>query len=452
MFDLLQTITAFIVAIGVLVAVHEFGHFWTARKLGVRVLRFSVGFGPKIWGRVHNGTEYWLAAIPLGGYVKMLDEREGDVAPEERHQAFNTQAVWKRILIVAAGPGINFLLAIVLYWCVLVMGTEGLRPFLAEPAAETLAYSAGIRGGEEVLQVNDQPMETWQALRIQLLAEAIEAESLRLLVQLPDGSQKNVEVPLAGVSVDPEQLFTQLGLNPYRPKVPALIGEIVPGEAAALGGLQVGDEIRGFNDQAIDNWLDLVQLIGLNPGKQVTLLLQRDGSEKEVTLRLGSVEQNGQLLGRLGAGVDVDPQIWQDLRAEYRLSPTAAVPEAFRKTWALSWLTLRMLGKMVVGDISWRNVSGPLQIANYAGQSASIGLEVYLSFLALVSISLGVLNLLPVPVLDGGHLLYYAIELVRGKPLSEEAQAVGLRIGMGLLLMLMTVAMYNDITLLFGQN
>ncbi len=451
MLDFLQTVGAFIVAIGLLVAVHEYGHFWTARKLGVRVLRYSIGFGPKVWGRVRNGTEYWIAAIPLGGYVKMLDEREGDVAPGERHQAFNTQPVWKRILIVAAGPGINFLLAILLYWVVLVMGTEGLRPLLAEPPAASLAYSAGIRGGEEVLQLNERPMQTWQELRIQLLSEAMDAEALLLHLRTPDGDERNISVPLQSVSADPEKLFAQLGLNPYRPKIPAVIGEIVANEAAAQAGLRVGDEIRGFNDAIIDDWSTLVELIALNPGKQVKLRILRSGVETELELRLGSTEQNGQLRGRLGAGVDVDPQIWQDLRAEYRLSPVAAVPAAVRKTWELSWLTLRMLGEMVFGEISWRNVSGPLQIANYAGQSASIGLDVYLSFLALVSVSLAVLNLLPVPVLDGGHLLYYAVELVRGKPLSEAAQALGLRIGMGLLLMLMAVAMYNDITLLFMQ-
>ncbi len=451
MFDLLQTILAFIGAIALLVAVHEYGHFWTARRLGVRVLRFSIGFGPKLWGKVHNGTEYWISAIPLGGYVKMLDEREGPVPASQRDLAFNTQALWKRSLIVAAGPAVNFLLAMLLYWMVLVAGTEGLRPLLSQPPADSLAYSAGLRAGDEVLSVNDRPIATWQELRIHLLKDALDGESLTLTI-LRESVQQTVRVPLDDVSADPERLFNALGLQPFRPRIPPLIGEVVPGEAADRAGLQVGDLIRAFNGQEIDDWSALVQLIAANPDTDVKMRIQRGGGEFLVNLRLGSIESGAVRRGRLGAGVDVDPQIWQDLRAEYRLSPLAAVPEAIRRTWDMSWLTLRMLGEMLVGEVSWKNVSGPLQIATYAGQSASIGFEVYLSFLALVSVSLGVLNLLPVPILDGGHLLYYAIEGVRGKPLSEEMQAMGLRIGMALLLMLMVVAMYNDITLLFGRG
>ena len=451
MFDLLQTILAFIGAIGLLVAVHEYGHFWTARRLGVRVLRYSIGFGPKVWGRVHNGTEYWLSAIPLGGYVKMLDEREGTVAPNERHLAFNTQVVWKRILIVAAGPMVNFLLAILLYWIVLVMGTEGLRPILSEPPTPSIAQRAGLQNGDEVLALNGRDMSTWQELRIHLLTDGLDGGSLALRI-LRDGQEQQVSLPMDGVSADPEKLFSALGMQPYRPLIKPLIGEIVPGEAAAQAELKVGDIITRFNDQPIDDWAALVQLIAANPDAETRLGVTRNGQQFELSVQLGSIEHNGQRRGRLGAGVDVDPQIWQDLRAEYRLSPLVAVPEAFRRTWDLSWLTLRMLGEMVVGEVSWKNVSGPLQIANYAGQSASIGLDVYLSFLALVSISLGVLNLLPIPVLDGGHLLYYAIEWLRGRPLSEQTQAMGMRIGMSLLLMLMVVAMYNDITLLFGRG
>ncbi|MDX1496664.1 MAG: RIP metalloprotease RseP [Salinisphaeraceae bacterium] len=448
--DLLQTILAFVVAIGLLVAVHEYGHFWTARKLGVRVLRFSIGFGPKLWGRTHKGTEYWIAAIPLGGYVKMLDEREAEVAPEDRAQAFNTQPVWKRILIVAAGPGVNFLLAILLYWLVLVMGTEGMRPLLAEPPAGSLAAEAGIAGGEEVLAINGNDISTWQRLRIELLKESLQTEGLSVVVRDDAGYRKTFNIDLSEVGNDPEELFGRLGLNPFRPKVPAKLGEIVSGEAAERAGLQPGDEIIGFNDQPVEDWGEFVSLVADRPNETVALTYKRNGLTQQLNLRLGSVEHNGQVRGRLGAGVDVDPQIWQDLRAEYRLTPWAAVPEAMQRTWDLSWLTLRMLGEMLVGEVSWRNVSGPLQIANYAGQSASIGLDVYLGFLALVSVSLGVLNLLPVPVLDGGHLLYYVIELVRGRPLSDETQAMGMRIGMAMLLLLMVVAMYNDVTLLFG--
>ncbi|MGB1580709.1 MAG: RIP metalloprotease RseP, partial [Nevskiales bacterium] len=397
-----------------------------------------------------DGVEYALSAIPLGGYVKMLDEREGPVSEEEKSQAFNTQAVWKRILIVAAGPGVNFLLAILLYWLVLVMGTEGMRPLLAAPSENSLAAQAGIMGGEEVLSLNGQSIATWQRLRIELLKQSLATEDLAVVLRDANGYNKTLQIDLSDVGNDPEELFARLGFSPYRPKVPAVLGEIVSGEAAQLAGLQAGDHIVAFNGSAVEDWGAFVSLVAAQPNQQVSLTYERNGLPQQIQLRLGSVEHNGQSRGRLGAGVDVDPQIWQDLRAEYRLTPWAAVPEAMRRTWDLSWLTLRMLGEMLIGEVSWRNVSGPLQIANYAGQSASIGLDVYLGFLALVSVSLGVLNLLPVPVLDGGHLLYYVIELLRGRPLSDETQAMGVRIGMAMLLMLMVVAMYNDVTLLFG--
>ena len=353
-------------------------------------------------------------------------------------------------MIVAAGPGVNFLLAILLYWLVLVMGTEGMRPLLAEPPAGSLAAEAGIAGGEEVLAINGNDISTWQRLRIELLKESLQTEGLSVVVRDDAGYRKTFNIDLSEVGNDPEELFGRLGLNPFRPKVPAKLGEIVSGEAAERAGLQPGDEIIGFNDQPVEDWGEFVSLVADRPNETVALTYKRNGLTQQLNLRLGSVEHNGQVRGRLGAGVDVDPQIWQDLRAEYRLTPWAAVPEAMQRTWDLSWLTLRMLGEMLVGEVSWRNVSGPLQIANYAGQSASIGLDVYLGFLALVSVSLGVLNLLPVPVLDGGHLLYYVIELVRGRPLSDETQAMGMRIGMAMLLLLMVVAMYNDVTLLFG--
>lgn len=448
--DWTLSIPAFIVAIGVLVAVHEYGHFWVARRLGVRVLRFSIGFGPKLWGTTRKGTEYWIAAIPLGGYVKMLDEREGPVAREERHRAFNRQPPWKRILIVVAGPAVNFIFAIFAYWCVLVMGVPGMQPLLAEPPADTPAYIAGLRGGERVLTLEGREMATWHELRLAVLKRALFDDELNLTVTDEQGTEVEIQLATEGIGLDPRQLFPQLGLLPYRPVVPAVLGEIIQGEAAEAAGMKVGDRITAFNNEEISDWSRLVALIAENPEKEVLLEIERDGRLFEQKIRLGSVVQDEHLRGRLGAGVDVDPSLWQDLRAEYKPGVFAAMPEAVRRTWDMSVLTLGMLGHMLTGEVSWRNVSGPVQIASYAGQSASIGLDVYLAFLALVSVSLGVLNLLPIPVLDGGHLLYYLVEMLRGRPLSERVQAAGQRLGLVMLGVLMTVALYNDFLHLFS--
>lgn len=450
--DWLMSIPAFIVAIGVLVAVHEYGHFWVARKLGVRVLRFSIGFGPKIWGRTRGGTEYWLAAIPLGGYVKMLDEREGPVAREERHRAFNCQPPWKRILIVAAGPAVNFLFAIVAYWCVLTLGVEGMRPVLDTPATDTAAYQAGIRGDDQVLELNGKPVPTWHELRLGILKEALFNDSVELTLQRSGAEPEvySLKLPISGHGVDPKYLFLGIGLVPYRPPVPAVIGEIIQGEAADLAGLQVGDEVLAFNDQIISDWMQLVTLIGQNPEQEVKFTILRNQEPLDVRIRLGSVVDDEAIRGRLGAGVDVDPSLWQDLRAEYQPGPWRALPEAVQRTWDMSVLTIGMFGHMLFGEVSWKNVSGPVQIASYAGQSANIGLDVYLAFMALVSVSLGVLNLLPIPVLDGGHLLYYVVEMIRGKPLSERIQLAGQKLGLVMLAALMTVALYNDFLHLFS--
>ncbi len=448
--DWIVSIPAFIVAIGVLVAVHEFGHFWVARKLGVRVLRFSIGFGPKIWGKTANGTEYWLAAIPLGGYVKMLDEREGPVDADEKHMAFNVQHPWKRILIVAAGPGVNFLFAILAYWCVFTMGISGMKPVLDAPGVDTPAYSAGIVGDEQVLSLNHRPVPTWHELRLGILKEALTSDSVLLVVKDPSGNTRQIDLPVAGYGLDPRRLFMSIGLRPFQPPVPAILGEIIPGETAEMAGLQVGDEVLSFNAEVVSDWMQLVTLIGEHPEQEVDFGIRRNGEIFHQKIRLGSVVEAESIRGRLGAGVDVDPGLWQDLRAEYKPGPLKAIPEAIRRTWDMSVLTVGMFGHMLFGDVSWRNVSGPVQIASYAGKSASIGLDVYLAFMALVSVSLGVLNLLPIPVLDGGHLLYYVVELLRGKPLSERVQVAGQKFGLVMLAALMTVALYNDFLHLFS--
>lgn len=448
--DWLLSVPAFIVAIGILVSIHEYGHFWVARKLGIRVLRFSVGFGPRLWGMERNGTEYWLAAIPLGGYVKMLDEREGPVSEAEVHRAFNRQPPWKRILVVAAGPGVNFLFAILAYWGVLTMGVTGLKPVLDTPIEHSPAAMAGLQASDTILRLNGQPTPTWHELRLGIMKQSLGNNDLVIDVRSVDGTERQHAVSLDGLGLDPQQLFGALGLQPYRPPVPPVLGEILPEGAAEAAGLRVGDRITTFDGTPVNDWADLVTLIRAHPEKTITFTLERKGEVIRQDIQLGSVIENGQMLGRLGAGVDVDDSLWQDLRVEYRVGPLAAIPQAVQRTWDMSVLTLGLFGHMLLGEVSWKNVSGPVQIASYAGQSASIGLEVYIAFLALVSVSLGVLNLLPIPVLDGGHLLYYGIEWLRGKPLSERVQVAGQKLGFAMLAALMTVALYNDFLHVFS--
>jgi regulator of sigma E protease len=452
MSDWLISIPSFILAIAVLVAVHEWGHFWVARRLGVRVLRFSIGFGGRLWGRTgSDGTEYWISAVPLGGYVKMLDEREGPVLPQEAHQAFNRQHPWKRILIVAAGPGLNFLFAIAAYWVIFIIGIPGLKPLLAEVPQGSAAYAAGLRGGEEVLALGDETIVTWNELRTGLLDSVLRDKTVRLRVHDREGGISTLMLDLAGLPADPEKLFPALGLTPFQPRVAPVIGSVEAGSPAARAGLLKGDRVLVAGDQPIDDWAVLVEWIRARPGAVARLQVQRGTDVMDLPIEIGATGEGAERRGRIGAGVAVDPELWQDLEAVRRYGPLQAIPAAVAQTWDLSILTLRLMGRMLVGEISWRNVSGPIQIAQYAGYTASIGLVSFLGFLALVSVSLGVLNLLPVPVLDGGHLLYYSLELVRGRPLSEHVQILGQKVGVALLLALMCVAFYNDITRLLAQ-
>jgi regulator of sigma E protease len=450
--DWLISIPSFIFAIAVLVAVHEWGHYWVARRLGVRVLRFSIGFGSRLWGwRGRDGTEYWISAVPLGGYVKMLDEREGPVAPEEAHRAFNRQPVGTRMLIVAAGPLLNFLFAIVAYWAIFMIGIPGLKPLLAEVPADSAAYRAGLRGGEEIVEVDGTAVVTWNELRTELLKSALRTPTVRVRARDADGGSSEYLLSLDGLSADPEVLFPALGMTPYQPPVSPLIGTVEAGSPAEQAGLRPGDRILAVDGQAVADWSALVDWIRAHPGASTRLEVQRGDGTIELPITIGAVGEGTARSGRIGAGVDVDPDLWQDLRAVRKYGPLQAIPAAVVQTWDLSVLTLKLMGRMLTGEVSWRNVSGPIQIAQFAGYTASVGLVSFLGFLALVSVSLGVLNLLPVPVLDGGHLLYYGLELVRGKPLSEPAQILGQKVGIVLLLALMCVAFYNDIARLLAQ-
>lgn len=442
MLDLVWSFGGFLVAIGVLVAFHEFGHYWVARRCGVKVLRFSIGFGRPIWTRTAaDGTEWTVAMIPLGGYVRMLDEREGEVPASERHLAFNTQPLARRTAIVAAGPAFNFLLAIVFYWLIFVAGVQGMKPVIASPPEASAAARAGLVQGDQVLRVAGRETPTWQVLRTQLIDKSLARGPLELGVRDAGGLTREVRLDLAGVRVDPEWLFTDLGLVPYEPPIPPVLEEVIPGEPAAAAGFQAGDRLLSYNGTPIESWQQWAGWLQARPGEVVTLEAERGGQRQTRQLIIGTADG----VGRFGARVAVPADLWQDLRAESRLNPVAALPAAVAQTWQMSWLTLKMLWRMVLGEVSVKHVSGPIQIAQVAGYSAQIGLVSFLSFMAIVSVSLGILNLLPVPVLDGGHLLFYGIEAVKGSPLSERAQEAGSRLGLMLLAGLMGLAFYNDI-------
>ena len=451
MLEVLWSAAAFIVALGVLVSFHEFGHFWVARTLGVKVLRYSIGFGKALWRRVGaDGVEYVIAAVPLGGYVKMLDEREGDVAPAELPRAFNRQKPWKRILIVAAGPFANFLLAFVAYWIVYVAGVTGLKPVIAEPPAQSRAAAAGLHGGDEIVAIEGETVPTFQVLRTELIDRALDSGSVELTVRDAGGAVRTHALNLLGARVDPEFLFDDVGLAPLEPPIPPVLAEVMRGEPAEAAGFRPGDKLvayRAHGDAGpIESWQQWAKWLRAHPGEAVEVDIDRAGRRQTLTVILASEGRDEtEAQGRFGARVDVPAGLWDNLATEHRLSVGAAAIAAMAQTARMSALTLKMLYRMVLGDVSVKNVTGPIQIAQFAGYTASIGLVSFLSFIAIMSVSLAVLNLLPVPVLDGGHLLYYLVELVKGSPLSERAQAVGQQVGLTLLIALMGLAFYNDI-------
>ncbi|NKF23201.1 RIP metalloprotease RseP [Solimonas marina] len=451
MLDFVWSLGGFIVTIGVLVSFHEFGHYWVARRCGVKVLRFSIGFGKPIWTyRAKDGVEWVVAMVPLGGYVKMLDEREGIVPPAELPYAFTQASVAKRMAIVAAGPIFNFALAVAIYWLVFVVGITGLKPVIAAPAAGSVAAEAHLKSGDEVLSVGGEAVPTWVDLRTELIEHALDRGSMSLTVKSPDGGLRTVSLPMDHVRIDPEYLFDDLGLQPFEPRIPAKLDQILDGQPAQSAGFKPGDVLLSYNGTPIDSWQQWALWVRAHPGDVAKVRLRRDGSELERTVIIGQVDDSGKTMGRFGASVANPGDLWQDLRAVSRSGPLAAIPRAVKETWRMSSLTLRMLGRMVTGEVSVKNVSGPLQIAEVAGYSAQIGVVAFLSFMAVVSVSLGVLNLLPVPVLDGGHLLYYGVEALKGSPLSERAQEAGQRVGITLLALLMGLAFYNDIVRLLN--
>ncbi len=449
------SIAAFLVAIGILVTVHEAGHFAVARWCNVKVRRFSIGFGRPLlrWrGRGEDATEYTLAAIPLGGYVQMLDEREEQVAPAERHRAFNNRPLGQRAAIVAAGPAVNFLFAVLVYWAVAVIGATELRPLIDEPSPGTPAAAAGLERGQEIVRVDGEPTPSWQRVSIALLDAGFRREDVPLLLREPSGEAVEASLnlraePALRRSTD---ILGVVGLDAYTPELPPTIGKLVPGSPADGAGLRTGDTVVAVDGEPVETWQALVERLGPLPGESVTLAYERGDEQRQTTVTLGSQERGGETVGMLGVGPRIPEGFQERLQHEIRYGPVAGLGRALERTWETAAVTAKMFARMVVGEASLKNIGGPVAIGQYAGDSAALGLVPFLTFLGLISISLGLINLLPIPLLDGGHLLYFLIEGVRGRPLSERAQGIGLRIGIAILVGLMGLAFYNDFHRLFG--
>jgi regulator of sigma E protease len=450
--DFLYYAAAFIVALGILIVVHEFGHFWVAQRLGVKVLRFSVGFGKPLWSRRvgRDRMELVVAALPLGGYVKMLDENEGKVQKKELRRAFNRQPVWKRMAIVSAGPLFNFLFAILAYWLIFMVGVDGLKPIVGKVIESSIAHQAGFRAGDEILRIDEKPVLSWNHRRLYLFQRALDRDRVTVEVRDDQGQIQTrvldlTDFPVANVNAT--LVERGIGLYGYFPEILPIIGNVEPGPAANAG-LQAGDRIVSINDQPMQTWQQMAMHIQDNPGRQLVLIIMRDGAREAIQVTPESVEQNGKRIGRLFIRPQL-PEIPEELKVKLRFGPMQALVEGASNTWSMGLLTLEMLYRMLRLEVSTKNISGPITIAQYAGHSAKIGINQFVVFLAIISISLGVLNLLPIPILDGGHLLYYVIEVLTGRPVSERVLAWGQQIGVMILVGLMLLAFYNDLTRIF---
>lgn len=444
----LYMIVGTLVALGVLVTFHEFGHFWVARRCGVKVLRFSVGFGtPLLRWHDRHGTEFVVAAIPLGGYVKMLDEREGEVPPALVDQSFNRKPVRQRIAIVAAGPVANFLLALLFFWVLAMLGTQQVRPVIGAVEAGSLAASAGLAAGQEVVSVDGEPTNGWSAVNLQLVRRLGESGTLKVGVIEQGGTlERQHEITLSHwlKGVDEPDPIQSLGLRPWRPAIAPVLAEIDPKGPAAAAGLKTGDRLLSLDGVALNDWQQVVDSVRARPEAKVQLRVERDGAQLEVPVTLARRGEGQASGGYLGAGVK-GAEWPADMVREVSYGPLDAVAQSLSRTWNMSVLTLESLKKMLFGELSVKNLSGPITIAKVAGASAQSGVGDFLNFLAYLSISLGVLNLLPIPVLDGGHLLFYLIEWARGRPLSDRVQGWGVQIGISLVIGVMLLALINDL-------
>ena len=452
--NFLHTVVSFVVALGVLIVVHEYGHYLAARLCNVRVLRFSVGFGRPLatWRLGRDATEWTIAAIPFGGYVKMLDEREAPVDVQEAHRAFNRQSVGRRFLIVIAGPVFNFLFAIALYAGLYMHGVPEARPVLAAPAAGTLAHTAGFNAGDTVRSIEGDAITTWQDLRWRVLQGALQREALRFEVSATRGDIAMHVLDLRKYPSEEVESDTleRIGLRLYRPPLPPVIGHVVTGSVAERAGLRPDDRVAQADGKDVATWEQLVQAIRARPGEVLRLIVERSGARLSIDVLPDAATENGMRIGRIGAAASIPASESERIVVRVSYGPLESLGKAAVKTWDISIFSLKMLGKMLVGEVSWKHLSGPVTIADYAGQSAQMGWLAYATFLALISISLGVLNLLPIPLLDGGHLMYYSVEIIKGSPVSERAMELGQRVGMALLIVVMAFAFYNDLNRLFS--
>lgn len=441
--QIIWTLGAFFLAIGLVVTFHEFGHYWVARRCGVKVLTFSVGFGRPLWSRVaKDGTRYQVAMIPLGGYVRMLDGRIDALEPGEEKYSFSHQNVRKRIAVVLAGPLFNFIFAIAAIWLMLMIGVASVRPVVGDIATDSIAAQAGLQSGDQIVRVDQRETQEWQAVNLALVERIGEQES-HWLVESANGEQRQLRFDLSQWNFDPDRQSTigSLGIRPFQPKVYPDVAQVVEESPAAQAGIQTGDKILGIDGTMLSDWEQIRSLIAASPGETLVFTLQRDGQQRNVQVIIG--DHQGQ--GFLGIS-PVAESYPEEYLFTLQYGPLAAIPESLGRTWQLMTLSVNMIKKLITGDVSVKNLSGPIGIAVGAGDHASYGLVYFLSFLALISVSLGILNLLPIPVLDGGHLVFYIIEWVRGKPVPEAIQEICFRVGMVLLFALMALALFNDIT------
>lgn len=453
---ILISIIAFSVAIAILVGIHEFGHFWVARKLGIKIIRFAIGFGTPIWtykSKDKDATEYVLAAIPLGGYVKMLDEREGDVKPEEKHRAFNTQPVWKRFLVVLAGPIFNFLFAIAAFAGMHMSGINSMHPYVAEAKVGTAAKQAGFQLKDKITAINSVDIESATQVRLTLLNEYMKDPKLAIHVETQSGQKaiRNLDLTNIPLLADEKDYFDKTGISFWRPPHQTLIHQVIKGGVAEKAGIEAGDIISSIDGVKLKTSEDFIKYVNTHANKEIEILVERNGNKKTILVIPKMGEIKGTKVGLIGVSIgrkfsDSDLKDYRSLMFFVRKAPfLEAMKSGVVQTWDMSIMTLKFMGRLITGEASVKNISGPITIANYAGKSALIGFSAFFSLLAIVSLSLGVLNLLPIPMLDGGHLMYYVIEMIKGSPVSERVEAIGMRVGMSLVGVLMVVAIFNDV-------